>query len=62
MGWSHALALCQGALRRAMDTAGFTVDQCIEDGKAGVVVDREGALAVAGYVDNYAALGRSPAL
>ncbi|CAK0851969.1 unnamed protein product, partial [Prorocentrum cordatum] len=62
MGWSHALALCQGVLRRAMATAGFTVDQCVEDGKAGVVVDREGAVAVAGYVDNYAALGRSPAL
>ncbi|CAK0880538.1 unnamed protein product, partial [Prorocentrum cordatum] len=61
-GWSHALALCQGVLRRAMGTAGFTVDQCVEGGKAGVVVDREGAVAVAGYVDNYAALGRSPAL
>ncbi|CAK0801949.1 unnamed protein product, partial [Prorocentrum cordatum] len=61
-GWSHALALCQGVLRRAMVTAGFTVDQCVEDGKAGVVVDREGAVAVAGYVDNYAALGRPPAL
>ncbi|CAK0813303.1 unnamed protein product, partial [Prorocentrum cordatum] len=62
MGWNHALALCQGVLRRAMGAAGFTVDQCVEDGEAGVVVDREGALAVAGYVDNYAALGRSPAL
>ena len=61
MGWSHALALCQGVLRRAMATAGFTVDQCVEDGKAGVVVDREDALAAAGYVDNYASLGRSPA-
>ncbi|CAK0841610.1 unnamed protein product [Prorocentrum cordatum] len=62
MGWSHALALCQGVLRRALDSAGFTEGQCIEDGKAGVVVDEEGALAVAGYVDNYAALGRSPAI
>ncbi|CAK0893446.1 unnamed protein product, partial [Prorocentrum cordatum] len=62
MGWSHALALCQGVLRRALDTAGFTDGQCIEDGKAGVVVGEEGALAVAGYVDNYAALGRSPAI
>ena len=51
MGWSHALALCQGVLRRAMATAGFTVDQCVEDGKAGVVVDREDALAAAGYVE-----------
>ncbi|CAK0904820.1 unnamed protein product, partial [Prorocentrum cordatum] len=62
MGWSHALALCQGVLRRALGTAGFTEGQCIEDGKAGVVVGEEGALAVAGYVDNYAALGRSPAI
>ena len=43
MGWSHALALCQGVLRCAMDAAGFAGDQCIEDGKPGVVVDAASA-------------------
>ena len=52
MGWSWSLALCQSVLEAAIEEAGFSREQLIQDQTAGRVVS-PGVDGVCGYVDNF---------
>ena len=61
MGWTWALHFCQAALVSALEEEGFTAKHRIEDGQPSPALVRESDLAAAGYVDNFAVVGRSSA-
>ena len=59
MGWGWSLALCQNVLEAAIEEAGFTRDQLIQDKVPGRIVSSE-STAVAAYVDNFGVFSTDP--
>ena len=57
MGFSWALHLCQGVLRRGLSLGGFPPSSLIEDGQPGRQVRHGEPPVAAGYVDNFFVLG-----
>ena len=57
MGWTHALYCCQSVLQYAIERAGLVRDRQIMDQSVCRPLQCKEDVVVAGYVDNFAAVG-----